>query len=228
MKKIAISDIHGCLKTFKSLLNEVAFSTNDRLYLLGDYIDRGEHSKGVIDYIFQLKKEGYEVHCLRGNHEQMMLNALRGTHQDKQLWLRNGGDATLNSFGLENIEAVSKKYIDFLHELGYYFEVDEYILTHAGLNFDHPDPLEGFFSMLWIRNWYKDINYDWLDDRIIVHGHTPLPIGVLEEGFDKLEINQFLDIDGGCVFRNIRPNMGYMCAFDMTNRELIAIRSREG
>jgi len=51
MKKFAISDIHGCAKTFKALLKKINFSKEDELYLLGDYIDRGPDSKGVIDYI---------------------------------------------------------------------------------------------------------------------------------------------------------------------------------
>ena len=52
MNKYAISDIHGCLKTFKALLTKLDFSKQDELYLLGDYIDRGPDSKGVIDYIW--------------------------------------------------------------------------------------------------------------------------------------------------------------------------------
>ena len=97
-RKIAISDIHGCCKTFKALLNKIKFNSNDELYLLGDYIDRGPDSKGVIDYIWQLQKEGYQVNCLRGNHEQMML---RAAFVENKLdhWMRNGGETTLFSFG---------------------------------------------------------------------------------------------------------------------------------
>lgn len=227
MKNYAISDIHGCLKTFKVLLKDIDFSKADTLYLLGDYIDRGADSKGVIDYILAMQEDGYKVHCLRGNHEQMMLEALEGDNKDKRLWLYNGGEETLQSFGVDNVEQVPSKYIDFLNNLDYFFEVDDYILTHAGLNFDIPNPFEGLFSMLWIRDWYRDINFDWLGNRVIVHGHTPLPINVLENRFEKFPIVQFLDIDGGCVFRDRRPDMGYLCAFDMTEGELISLRSRE-
>ena len=66
MRKFAISDIHGCLKSFEALLDKIQLSTSDELYILGDYIDRGPDSKGVIDYIWKLEQEGYAVKCLRG------------------------------------------------------------------------------------------------------------------------------------------------------------------
>ncbi|MCC6412552.1 MAG: metallophosphoesterase, partial [Saprospiraceae bacterium] len=65
MKKYAISDIHGCNKTFLALLENLDFSKADELYLLGDYVDRGPDSKGVFDTIFRLQSEGYKVQCLR-------------------------------------------------------------------------------------------------------------------------------------------------------------------
>jgi len=76
MKKYVISDIHGCAKTFKALVDRISFSREDELYLLGDYIDRGPDSKGVIDHIWDLLETGYTVHCLTGNHEQMFLHAI--------------------------------------------------------------------------------------------------------------------------------------------------------
>ena len=70
MRRFAISDIHGCARTFEALLDRIAFTSQDELYLLGDYIDRGGDSKGVLDLIFRFQKEGYAVQCLLGNHEQ--------------------------------------------------------------------------------------------------------------------------------------------------------------
>jgi len=71
MRQIAISDIHGCARTFQALLDKIQLSTNDQLYLLGDYIDRGPDSKGVIDTILGLINAGYRVQTLMGNHEKM-------------------------------------------------------------------------------------------------------------------------------------------------------------
>ena len=75
MRKSAFSDIHGCNRTFSALLDQVAPDTGDELYFLGDYIDRGPDTKGVIDRIWGLEQEGLTVHCLLGNHEQMLMNS---------------------------------------------------------------------------------------------------------------------------------------------------------
>ena len=72
----AIGDIHGCSNTFKRLLlDKIKIRKSDIIYCLGDYIDRGIDSKGVIDFILELRAEGYTIYTLRGNHEQMMLDA---------------------------------------------------------------------------------------------------------------------------------------------------------
>lgn len=69
-----IPDIHGCFKTFKSLVErEIGLTKEDTLYLLGDYIDRGENSKEVIDYIIHITEESYNVNYLIGNHENIVL-----------------------------------------------------------------------------------------------------------------------------------------------------------
>ena len=80
----AIGDIHGCSKTFKKLLlDKIKINKSDTIYCVGDYIDRGEDSKGVIDFILDLRAEGYTIHTLRGNHEQMLLDSIA----DKFLYL---------------------------------------------------------------------------------------------------------------------------------------------
>lgn len=220
MKQYAISDIHGCNKTFLALLDKIAFSKADTLYLLGDHIDRGVDSKGVLDTIFKLRTEGYAVHCLRGNHDQMLLDALE-TAEAQERWLKYGGKEALQSFGCKYPGAIPALYLDFMSQLDFVFEVGPYILVHAGLNFQVPAPLQDTTSMLWIRKWYADIDYQWLGDRIILHGHTPLFGFELEEQHRFLSVNRYLDIDCGCVYtENSAMGMGRLCAFDMTNQSL--------
>jgi serine/threonine protein phosphatase 1 len=73
-RRFAATDIHGCLKTFRHLVEiELCLRTTDTLYLLGDYVNKGPNSAGVLDYIVQLQAAGFQVHCLRGNHEQELL-----------------------------------------------------------------------------------------------------------------------------------------------------------
>lgn len=217
MKKFAITDIHGCALTFEALLDRIGFNLEDELYLLGDYIDRGPNSKGVIDKIWELQEKGHTVHCLRGNHEQLLLD---GRHDPRQLsvWLANGGKAALASFGIDQIADIPKKYTQWMDQLGYYFEVDKYILVHAGFRFDMPNPFDEKYAMIWQRNWYERINRHWLGDRIIIHGHTPTDRKVINQQLEVLDSLSALVIDNGCVFS--RRGFGTLIAMDLGSREL--------
>ena len=85
-KHWVISDIHGCLFTLRSLIEtKIKPSANDELIFLGDYIDRGPESKGVIDYIINLKNQGIETVCLKGNHEEYMLSAYEAEKDVKKI-----------------------------------------------------------------------------------------------------------------------------------------------
>lgn len=227
MRKIAISDIHGCNATFEALLQQLELSKEDHLFLLGDYIDRGPSSKQVLDTIFRLMDEGYQVQCLRGNHEEMLLWAYENAGYDLQTFLNNGGEITLASFGAQHPRGIDSRYIDFINNLPYYLESDEYIFVHAGLNFSpRSHPLEDKDRMLWIRHWYPMIDYQWLGKRYIVHGHTPTLSMTINKNFQFFEELKVLNIDAGCVF----PMSGYgnLCAVDLTGRELYFMsRSKE-
>ncbi len=95
----AISDIHGCYRPFYELVvNTIKLRKSDQLILLGDYIDRGDQSKEVIDFIIDLSKKGFNIIPLTGNHEVMLCDA----YNDQELlplWLINSGMSTLFSFG---------------------------------------------------------------------------------------------------------------------------------
>ncbi len=240
MRKIAISDIHGCLSTFKALLwDQIGFTQRDELFLLGDYVDRGPDSKGVLDFIMKLREDGYAVRCLLGNHEDMMVRSM-SNFDELDMWLLNGGNPTLESFGVSYVEDIPQNYIDFIGEMEYCIEVDEYLLVHAGLNFTPPnpnsgkgdflfrifDPLQDKKSLLWIRDWYQDMDREWLGDRIVVHGHTPIPQTKIKTMCAELETNRVLDIDNG-GFATFQSEMGHLCAFDMTNRKLFFQRNIE-
>jgi len=216
MNKYAISDIHGCLKTFKELLAKLNFSKQDELYLLGDYIDRGPDSKGVIDHIWQLQEEGYQIACIRGNHEQMLLDCV--DHEDKfLLWEYNGGDTTMLSFGRRSVSEIPEPYMTWLNALPYYLEVENYILVHAGFKFDMPNPFEEKTAMLWQRDWYDRINYDWLGERIIIHGHTPISKLGIQDMVKYVKKRPVIDIDNGCVFGARHSGMGRLCALELNS-----------
>lgn len=229
MPQFAISDIHGCAKTFDALLNEIQFSPSDELYLLGDYIDRGPDSKGVIDRILQLQQDGYQVHCLMGNHEQMVLEACMPHGEvSHDTWIHNGGMATLESFGLTKDSPptlIPNPYLEFFTNLRLYLETNGYLLVHAGINFQGTDPLDDAFGLLWIRDFYDTIDYNWLDGRVIIHGHTPRAAAMIKFQLKNLPRLSVLNIDAGCVFeRNGRDSL---CAFNMTDRTLTFMKNQE-
>ena len=219
MRQFAISDIHGCARTFRALVQQLELTTIDELYLLGDYIDRGPDSKGVLDYIFQLQQLGIEITCLRGNHEQLMIEASENTYNLNN-WLANGGDVTLRSFAVSSTQEIPYAYRKFIQELPYYYELDDYILVHAGLNFELPDPLEGMHSMLWIKNWYDDIDMNWLDGQIIVHGHQPRVRDELEAQLVNLAQLPVIAIDNGCVVE--APGKHHLIALDLQKQIFIS------
>jgi serine/threonine protein phosphatase 1 len=219
MPKYALTDIHGCLKTFEAMLNKIGFSKGDELFLLGDYVDRGPDSKGVLDLVMKLHTEGYAIHALQGNHEQEMLNSVY-SEESRRHWFQWGGIETLESFKVKHPKEIPQEYLYFIKKLPRYCVHEDYIFCHAGLNFDMPNPLEAEDSLIWIRNWYKNINYTWLGDRKIVHGHTPTDKKEIENMLQNLDKNQYLDIDCGCFQADTRPERGYLCCFNLDKKEL--------
>lgn len=200
MPRYAISDIHGCPKTFRALLQQINFSKTDELFLLGDYVDKGPDSYGVIEYIWELQATGFDLKCLRGNHERMFTNeVMRGEHSGV-IPRRHHQEVCRWMLGLND-----------------YLETPGYLLVHAGLNFRHVDPLEATYDMLWIRYWYDDIDRDWLGDRIIVHGHTPEPMTSVKFGIGKMREEQRVCIDSGCA--HTRKGMGYLTALNLDSGE---------
>ncbi|MEP6948636.1 MAG: metallophosphoesterase [Ginsengibacter sp.] len=214
----AIGDIHGCCNTFKKLLVEkLAIQKSDKIYCIGDYIDRGNDSKGVIGFIMNLRIEGYQVHTIRGNHEQMMLDSTinrEGLH----LWLQNGGTETLKSFGISSVNELPGKYLTFLEQTEFLIAAGEYIFVHAGLNFRIEDPFADKEAMLWTRDDYFDIAK--IDNRILIHGHTPIPLPSI---FKQLNSNK-VNIDGGCVY-NYNTALGNLIALSLPDMKLIHVKN---
>src|SRR5262245_52670711 len=99
MRVLAIGDIHGCSAALDALLSAVSPAPGDRIVALGDFVDRGPDSRGVLDRLIRLREDGLLV-PLRGNHEQMMLRA-RVDPELRALWLRVGGEQTLASYAPE-------------------------------------------------------------------------------------------------------------------------------
>ncbi|MBI9037075.1 MAG: serine/threonine protein phosphatase [Bacteroidales bacterium] len=229
-KAWVIPDIHGCSKTLKALIEDmIKPSKYDWLYFLGDYIDRGPDSKGVIDYLMHLQEEEYNSRFLMGNHEDVFLKTYEAELQKKKIlgiklpnpakkdWFDMFGRMTLGSFSVKNISDIPEKYINWIRELELYIELEKYILVHAGLNFSIENPFDDKESMLWIRDYKiipKKINH-----KKIIHGHTPVSLEFIYL-MNKKRNYHFLDLDNGCCLVN-NEGYGNLVAYELNTHEIV-------
>ena len=158
-RRFAATDLHGCLRTFRYLVEEeLQLRPDDHLYLLGDYVNKGPDSAGVLDYLMQLQATGYQVQCLRGNHDQKLLDTIfsRG---DGDMWRTPAEQAmTLASFGVARPSQIAPRYVQWLAALPLQLELPDFLLVHAGFNFALP-PAEmrrDTYSMLYTKHFTYD------------------------------------------------------------------------
>ena len=219
-RKFAIGDIHGCFHTFKALLTEtLSIQKSDEIYCVGDYVDRGNDSKKVIDFIIDLRLQGYQIHTLRGNHEQMMLDSTIDLER-LVLWLKNGGEETLKSFGIASVKELPETYLTFLNETKLFIATNKHIFVHAGLNFRIDDPFTDEESMLWTRDEYFDKAK--INNRILIHGHTPISFKAIYKQRNPNRLN----IDNGCVYDYI-PGLGNLIALSLHDMKFTALKNIE-
>jgi len=190
-RRLVIPDIHGCSQTLHKLLDQIQLQKSDYLFFLGDYIDRGTNSKGVLDTILDLQKNNYHVFPLRGNHEDEFIWSIEN-EEDTLRWHHGNRLEAL----LDETNQVAKVYQDFLFQLPFYYELEDFYLVHAGFNFGLTTPFEAFEEMLWIRDF--PIDRQQLNGKRIVHGHTPTALETIRESIYYK--TQVINIDGGAVF----------------------------
>lgn len=224
-----ISDIHGCLNTLRSLVeNHIIPTKDDTLIFLGDYIDRGPDSKGVLDYVMNLQIQGFSVVALKGNHEDFMVKAFeeeqqlksflffKSTNKSKEMWMRFGGVEAMRSFNTTNLNEIPPFYIDWIKQRPYYYLLDDFFIVHAGLNFEIEDPLQDTNAMVWIREFKMDPAK--INNRRLIHGHVPVSLD-----FIHLTINAgtypFIDLDNGCYMAH-KAGYGNLLALELNTMEL--------
>jgi serine/threonine protein phosphatase 1 len=214
----AISDIHGCIKPFHELVvNIIKLTKSDRLILLGDYIDRGEQSKEVIDFIIDLQKKGFNVSPLIGNHEVMLLDSYFNP-EILPLWLINNGMSTLLSFGIQDISEIDFRYIEYLNSLEYYKIIDQLIFVHAGFDDYAIDPFSDKHHMVWeCRNFYQ---HSRLSGKTIIHGHRPKTVSYVKGLINEKSL--VIPIDTGCVYEKER-GYGSLSALEVMSMTLYSV-----
>ncbi len=140
-KIFAIGDIHGCADQLASLLGRIPYDKQrDTLIFLGDYINRGPDTKGVLDILLELKESCADIHFLKGNHEQELLEYSATGHMDALRVLRGMGvEATVESYGsrahsLAGLGCFPLEHREFLRTLKFFHLQDDYLFIHADIN----------------------------------------------------------------------------------------------
>ncbi|WP_330204556.1 metallophosphoesterase family protein [Cyanobacterium sp. Dongsha4] len=166
-KRLVIGDVHGHYEALCSLFNHIAPTQEDQVYFLGDLIDRGPESSQVVEFVMK-----NDYHCILGNHEIMLLDALGNgklNHQAFQSWLQNGGNATVMSYGHK---MPSPEHLDWMKSLPFFFDLGDYWLVHAGvdprLNITQQSPDQ----FCWIRSEFHSTEKAYFKDKTIIIGHT--------------------------------------------------------
>lgn len=190
-----VGDIHGCLNMLKRLMDGIDWRPEeDGLIFIGDYIDRGEDSKGVIDYILDISRLSPFVECLMGNHESILLDFLEG--RDFTTFLLNGGATTLNSYRLYHPTGtgslIPESHLSFLKSLRSWIELDDYYVVHAGFRPGVELGAQSREDLLWIRDSFIFSDYDF--GKKVIFGHTPFS--------EPLIMENKIGLDTGAVYGN--------------------------
>ncbi|MBV9075996.1 MAG: serine/threonine protein phosphatase [Methylobacteriaceae bacterium] len=179
MLTYAVGDSHGRLDLLQRLLAEIARHAGQRphrLVFLGDYIDRGPDSAGVVATVRQLQAERPDgtVVALKGNHEDFLLRS-RTDPDVAETWLANGGEETLASYGARGVRELPADVLDWLARLPTAFEDEARVYVHAGLDPARPRDGQTDHDRLWIRERFLGQDHDF--GKFVVHGHTPCRTG---------------------------------------------------
>lgn len=186
----AVGDIHGCRKELLNLIDVILEDSKTapqdrRIVYLGDYIDRGPDSRGVIEILLE-PLAGFNAEYILGNHDQSLLDFLN----DPQIflsWQNFGARETLMSYGVrpplfedENVyiktrdelrEALPRRHLSFLQNLSHSLTIGDYFFVHAGVRPGIPLDRQMLEDLLWIRDDFLASNTKF--GKVIVHGHTP-------------------------------------------------------
>ena len=167
----AIGDIHGRLDLLRAAIGAIAAHARGgahQVICLGDYVDRGPASRGVVETLMTLVANA-PWRCLLGNHEDMMARSLRSHERDEiDRWLRNGGDATLDSYR----DKVPAAHLEWLESLPLLHRDAHRLYVHAGVAPGAPVDLQDKRTFVWIREAFLTAEASALPCHV-VHGHTP-------------------------------------------------------
>lgn len=216
---IAIGDIHGCLAALETVLQAIHPDSSDTLVILGDCVDRGPDSKGVIDRLIECSGSCNLI-AIRGNHEEMMLNVVR-EGQPPYRWLQYGGVDTLDSYGFTgDLGVIPQNHLDFFDSMIDYYEAPNHLFIHANYDPRLPMNQQTIQMLRWIKLTESTPTPHISGKRAIV-GHTHDYHGEIFDVGHLICIDTFcygggwltaLDVQSGQLWQadmdgNLRPNI---------------------
>jgi len=194
-KIFIVGDVHGCLKLLLKMMDKIDWRPDtDRLIFLGDFVDRGEDSRGVIEFVLELSSRSPMVECILGNHESILLDFISG--RDPATFFLNGGTATLNSYRLCQPQfgdlLIPSEHVRFMKSLRKWIELDRYYIVHAGFRPGVEIENQSMEDLLWIRDHFIFSDYDF--GKKVIFGHTPFS--------QPLIMANKIGLDTGAVYGN--------------------------
>jgi diadenosine tetraphosphatase ApaH/serine/threonine PP2A family protein phosphatase len=191
----AIGDIHGSLQKLRDLMTLCERHADGRpttFVFLGDYIDRGPDSRGVVEALMNLQSRRPDhVITLKGNHEAFPIGVVDG-EIEPEFWLHEGGAATLRSYHIDDAFDLPDEHVAWLRSLPLYYDDGLRFFVHAGVDPDKPLGAQSDHDLIWIREPFLSDPRDY--GRLIVHGHTPQTDGIPDFRGNRL------NLDTGAVF----------------------------
>ena len=208
MRRLIIGDIHGCLDELQELVRKIKLDEErDELIQLGDMIDRGPDPCGVLEFFRDLKRRmGDRCVLVRGNHEQILLEAVRDPEL-MDLWSANGGMETVRS--MEERGLKPEDWVSWLtEETVLFYQTDGFLCAHAGVEHEKGEE-NSEDTLLWDRNQLLENRYG---GSLAIVGHTPLSVAAYMDGtggparalpdgrLRPLPKRGMICLDTGCVF----------------------------
>jgi serine/threonine protein phosphatase 1 len=201
--RIAIGDVHGCLNELRTLVEDrLKISKEDQLYFVGDLITKGPNSLGTIEYLTNLKQEGYQISSVLGNHEYRILNLYHNDFALLETYLEHYRASDL-------LDGEVNEVMDFLSTLPYYIDFGDIVIAHSELG------LLPTYSQIDARAMFGSDKFaplyasQDLETKVQIFGHRARTLEDIL--MDTMMIPRMIGIDGGCVY----PEYGYLCALDL-------------
>ncbi len=216
MAVFAIGDLHGCPDELEVLLERLGAGAGDTLVFLGDYVDRGPRVRPLVERLLRLRDESPTTVFLRGNHEDMLLAylGLAGRHGD--VYVANGGGATLASYGVppgaigaDAAACFPPEHLAFFRGLPLMHRERRFLFVHAGVRPGVALEQQTDDDLLWIREEFFATRHDlpWT----VVFGHTP-------QREARIALPFHVGLDTGLVYGN------KLSCLDVDARRLLQVR----